>query len=77
MTAVRPLGREVAAARASEMHPHPDPEATRVCEGCGCTEDDACLDRATGLPCSWVDHFDGDLCSLCAKILAVFVRVVL
>ena len=34
----------------------------RACRSCGCTEDDACFDVATG-PCYFVEL---DLCSSCA-----------
>ena len=55
---------------ASELHPNPDPNALRVCEGCGCTDGDACLDPETGEPCYWIESFDGDLCSVCFVALA-------
>jgi len=54
---------------ASELHPNPNPAALRVCEGCGCTDDDACLDPETGEACYWVEAYDGDLCSVCARIV--------
>jgi len=57
---------------ASELHPNPDPNALRVCEGCGCTDRDACLDPATGEACYWVQGIFGDLggnlCSACGRI---------
>lgn len=42
--------------------------APRVCEGCACTDDNACLDPDTGEPCFWVTDYAGDLCSVCAKL---------
>ena len=35
-----------------------------TCEVCGCTDDMACIDLTTGLPCHWAEE---DLCSVCAK----------
>lgn len=35
-----------------------------TCEVCGCRDEMACLDLATGLPCHWAGE---DLCSVCAK----------
>ena len=40
-----------------------------VCRECGCTEDRACLDLATGLGCSWTDESQ-TLCNVCARRLA-------
>ena len=54
---------------ASELHPDPNPAALRICEGCGCTDDKACLDPETGEACHWVEAYDGDLCRVCARIL--------
>ena len=53
---------------ASELHPDPNRFERRVCEGCGCTDDDACLDPETGEACYWVEAYDGDLCSVCGRI---------
>jgi hypothetical protein len=61
--------RNRAQARATELHPNPDPNAPRICEGCGCTDTDACLDPATGETCFWVEGFDGDICSICFRVL--------
>jgi hypothetical protein len=58
-----------AKARASERHPNPDPNAGRICEGCGCTDYDRCSDPQNGKPCHWEEAFAGDLCSLCARVL--------
>lgn len=58
-----------AESRASELHPHPDPLAPRICEGCGCTDEDACLDTTTGQPCSWVEGFYCEICSACFRVL--------
>ncbi len=46
------------------------PNIARVCEGCGCTEGNACLDRQTGRGCYWVDGYVCDICSVCAKVIA-------
>ena len=40
----------------------------RVCEGCGCTDANACIDEKTGEPCAWVKGYDGDLCTACARV---------
>ena len=55
---------------ASELHPNPAPNALRVCEGCGCTDDDPCFEPGIGgpVPCHWVDG--SAVCSACAQILA-------
>lgn len=37
---------------------------TGVCRGCGCTDDNACLDPATGEACHWIAP---NLCSACAS----------
>lgn len=42
----------------------------RRCIGCGCTDDAACFDPATGMPCSWVARTDMNICSVCAQIAA-------
>ena len=34
----------------------------RRCKVCGCTDDNACIDKKTGEPCHWVET---DLCSNC------------
>lgn len=60
--------RNRASAFASELHPHPNPLAPRICEGCGCTDEDACLDPETGAACYWVEGVDIDICSCCAAI---------
>ena len=39
------------------------------CYRCGCTDDNACLDPETKLPCSWVNEAEVLLCSVCAKAL--------
>jgi hypothetical protein len=36
--------------------------AVRTCRVCGCTDNRACVDAATGDACYWVDK---DLCSAC------------
>jgi hypothetical protein len=45
-------------------------ENERICVGCGCTDENACIDPVTGEPCYWVDTggtgLRGDLCSVCA-----------
>jgi len=41
-----------------------DAESRGVCRDCGCTDDDACTDEATGEPCRWAAD---DLCSRCAE----------
>lgn len=41
----------------------------RVCEGCDCTDDNACFDPATGGPCFWVEGLIGSICSVCARAL--------
>jgi len=62
---------------ASETHPNPPP-GVRTCVGCGCTDDDACLDPETGEPCFWLEGFAGDcqdpastavayICSVCGR----------
>lgn len=38
-----------------------------ICEGCDCTDENACLDEETGEPCYWERP---GLCSVCAKVLA-------
>jgi hypothetical protein len=43
-------------------------EKLRACEGCGCTDMNPCSDPPTGTPCSWVEGFDLDVCSVCASI---------
>lgn len=61
--------------------PHEPPqdarERPRRCQGCGCTDDNACWDDAEGRACSWVDAFDllehgigGDMCSVCFRNVA-------
>jgi len=37
-----------------------------VCRGCGCTDDEACFDEATGGACYWIDP-ECTLCSRCAR----------
>jgi hypothetical protein len=54
---------------ASELHPHPNPNAPRVCEGCGCTDEDPCFDPEAGRPCFWFAGYEGDVCSVCARLL--------
>ena len=41
----------------------------RVCRGCGCTDDDACL-TALG-PCAWLTVFDGGpgVCTACSNVV--------
>lgn len=56
---------------ASELHPLVDPFAERVCVGCGCTDNTACVDER-GEACAWVEDFilDGervDICSECVR----------
>lgn len=34
----------------------------RRCRGCGCTENNACVDPRFDVPCSWIER---DLCSAC------------
>lgn len=55
-------------AYASELHPFVDPNAERVCVGCGCTEFTPCVDEATGEACAWMADADMDICSFCAAI---------
>ena len=40
----------------------------RRCEGCGCTDTDACVDPE-GQVCYWLDSYRGNLCSACARLL--------
>jgi hypothetical protein len=44
--------------------------AERICVGCGCGDESACLDPVTGESCYWVDTggtgLPGCLCSVCA-----------
>lgn len=40
----------------------------RVCAGCGCTDEDACADPVTGLPCSWVEGLNFDVCTVCQAV---------
>jgi hypothetical protein len=42
-----------------------------ICDGCGCTDDEACADPATGMPCSWVEH---NWCSFCDAVDGALVR---
>lgn len=42
------------------------------CEGCGCTDGDACDDPVTGTTCAWIVWSEDGLralCSVCARIL--------
>jgi len=39
-----------------------------MCEVCGCTDDDPCVDEATGETCCWAGP---DLCSFCAHLTDV------
>src|SRR5580692_9489833 len=42
------------------------------CEGCGCTDERACHDPATGEACAWIvaePDVSRALCSVCARIL--------
>jgi hypothetical protein len=40
----------------------------RVCLGCGCTDDNACVDEETGRTCTWFLDNEMDVCSFCAAI---------
>ena len=42
-----------------------------VCEGCGCTDESACIDMVLGAPCVWIIRSEDGrraLCSVCAKV---------
>lgn len=39
------------------------------CRECGCTDERACLDEETGLPCHWTDESES-LCNVCALRIA-------
>ncbi len=41
------------------------PEPYRRCIRCGCTDDNACVDPVTGVPCHWIS-LDPPVCSACA-----------
>lgn len=55
-----PYGREHAAVALNALLIKPKP----ACRVCGCTEDRACLDEATGFGCHWVED---DLCNVCQR----------
>jgi hypothetical protein len=40
-----------------------------ICEGCGCTDTDACFDEETGGPCCWAS-INPPVCSVCARVAA-------
>ncbi|MDD5081747.1 MAG: hypothetical protein PHU08_00095 [Dehalococcoidales bacterium] len=68
---ITPTSKEIAIAVAATSRPEPVsrwelqlPEPVRRCRVCGCTENNACIDRRTGEPCHWVE---ADLCSNCVE----------
>jgi hypothetical protein len=55
------------------FNPTPGSRGFAACIGCGCTEEDACFDEATHLPCHWLrlDPAAGKgLCSCCIELEA-------
>jgi hypothetical protein len=43
-------------------------DCLRTCAGCGCTDNNACIDPETGEPCAWAEGVDIDICTRCAAI---------